>query len=123
MRKEVGIAVRSKETISQLKSVRNSYVAIMHQPVTVSSNMQPNACTNKAFSSTSTRFNPYFGWCYCFYTAERCYSAFTHLCTSAVVLKQVQMVIITSINDFFPYCSNVVQLNKYSQKLASYSYS
>ena len=24
--------------------------------------MQLNTCTNKAFSSTSTRFNPYFGW-------------------------------------------------------------
>ena len=24
--------------------------------------MQPNTCTNEAFSSTSTRFNPYFGW-------------------------------------------------------------
>ena len=23
-----------------------------------------NTCTNKAFSSTSTRFNPYVGWCY-----------------------------------------------------------
>ena len=37
--KEVGIAIKSKETSSQLKPVRNSYVAIMHQPVTVSSNM------------------------------------------------------------------------------------
>ena len=58
----VGIAIKSKETSSQLEQVRNSYVAIMHQPVTVNSSMYPNACTNKAFSSTSTRFNPYFGW-------------------------------------------------------------
>ena len=29
----------SKETSSQLEQVRNSYVAIMHQPVTISSNM------------------------------------------------------------------------------------
>ena len=28
--------------------------------------MYPNPCTNKAFSSTSTKFNPYFGWWYCF---------------------------------------------------------
>ena len=62
LRKEVGIAVKSKETSSQFESVRNSYVAIMHQPVTICSTMQSNACTNKTFSSTSTRFNPYFGW-------------------------------------------------------------
>ena len=43
LRKEVGIAIKSKETSSYLKLVRNSYVAIMHQPVTVSSNIQPNA--------------------------------------------------------------------------------
>ena len=35
LRKEVGIAIKSKETSSQFESVRNSYVAIMHQPVTV----------------------------------------------------------------------------------------
>ena len=28
------------------------------------------------------------------------------------------MAVITSINNFFTYCSNEVQLNKYSQKLA-----
>ena len=40
------------------------YAAMIHQPITVSSNMhmQPNTCTNETFSSTSTRFNPYFGW-------------------------------------------------------------
>ena len=34
---------------------------MIHQPITVSSNMhmQPNTCTNEAFSSTSTRFNSY----------------------------------------------------------------
>ena len=47
LRKEVGIAVKSKEASNQLEPVRNSYVAIMHQPVTVSSTMQPCACTNK----------------------------------------------------------------------------
>ena len=36
-RKEVGIAIKSKETSSQLQLVRNGYVAIMHQPVTISS--------------------------------------------------------------------------------------
>ena len=35
LRKEVGIAIKSKETSSQFESVRNSYVAIMHQPVTI----------------------------------------------------------------------------------------
>ena len=29
--------------------------------------MQPMECTNKVLSSTSTRFNPYFGWCYHLY--------------------------------------------------------
>ena len=51
LRKEVGIGIKSNETSSQLKPVRNSYVATMHQPVTVSSNMEPNAYTNKAFYS------------------------------------------------------------------------
>ena len=37
LRKEVGIAIKSKETSNQLESVRNSYVAIVHQPGTVSS--------------------------------------------------------------------------------------
>ena len=40
LRKEVGIARKSKEASSQVKLVRNSYVAnlaIMHQPVTISS--------------------------------------------------------------------------------------
>ena len=32
LRKEVGIAIKSKETSSQFESVRNSYVAIMHAP-------------------------------------------------------------------------------------------
>ena len=35
----IGIAIKSKETSSQFESVRNSYVAIMHQPVTVCSTM------------------------------------------------------------------------------------
>ena len=39
LRKEVGIAIKSKETSSQFESVRNSYVAIMHQPVTICSTM------------------------------------------------------------------------------------
>ena len=30
---------KSKETSSQFRSVRNSYVAIMHQPVTIRSTM------------------------------------------------------------------------------------
>ena len=39
LRKEVGIAIKSKETSCQFESVRNSYVAIMHQPVTICSTM------------------------------------------------------------------------------------
>ena len=31
----MGIKIKSKGTRSQLETVRNSYVAIMHQPVTV----------------------------------------------------------------------------------------
>ena len=61
MRKEVGIIIKSKEPNIQFEPVRNSYIAIIYHPVTVSSNMEPNASTNKAFSSTSTKFNPYFG--------------------------------------------------------------
>ena len=48
LRKELGIAIKSKETSSQFESVRNSYVAIMHQPVTICSTMESNACTNKS---------------------------------------------------------------------------
>ena len=67
----LGIAIKSKKTSSwltlRLKPAELeilSYVTIIHQPVIVSSNMhmQPNTCTNEAFSSTSTRFNPKFGW-------------------------------------------------------------
>ena len=39
LRKEVGNAIKNEETNSQLEPVRNSYVAIMHQPITISSNM------------------------------------------------------------------------------------
>ena len=46
-----------------------SYVTIMHQPVTISSNTSNKTYvhTNNAFSSTSTRFNPFFGWWYRLY--------------------------------------------------------
>ena len=37
LRKEVGIAIKIKETSSQLEPIRHSCVAVMHQPVTVSS--------------------------------------------------------------------------------------
>ena len=58
LRKGVEITIKSKETSSQFEPVRNSYVTTLYQPVPVSSNMRTNACTNKAFSSISTRFNP-----------------------------------------------------------------
>ena len=46
--------MKSKETSSQL----NSYVAIMHRPVTASSNMYPNTCVIKASAfSTPMRSN------------------------------------------------------------------
>ena len=38
LKKEVWIAIKSKETSSQLELVRNRYVTILHQPVNVSSN-------------------------------------------------------------------------------------
>ena len=44
LRKEVGITIKSKEASSQLKLVRNSYVAIIQQPVTVSSTMYVAKC-------------------------------------------------------------------------------
>ena len=71
LRKEVGIAIKSKETSSQFESVRNSYVAIMHQPVTFAQPCSKMHVQIKAFSSTSTRFNPYFGWCYHLYILYR----------------------------------------------------
>ena len=43
----LGITRKSKETSSQLEPSRNSHVAMMHQPVIVSSNVYPNACTKK----------------------------------------------------------------------------
>ena len=39
LEKKVGVAIKSKETSSQLELVRNSYVAVMHQPVTISLTM------------------------------------------------------------------------------------
>ena len=55
-----------KETSSQLKLIKNNYVTILHQPVTVSwiTCSQMHVCTNRAFSSKSIRFNHYIGWCY-----------------------------------------------------------
>ena len=38
-RKYIGIAMKSKETSSQLETVINSHVAIIYHPVTVSSTM------------------------------------------------------------------------------------
>ena len=61
LRKEIGITIKSKETSNQFESVRNNYVAIMHQPVTICSTCSQMHVQIKAFSSTSTRFNPYFG--------------------------------------------------------------
>ena len=39
LRKEVGIAIKSKEKSSQFESVRNGYIAIMHVLVTICSTM------------------------------------------------------------------------------------
>ena len=62
-RKQVASELCSSSQLGILSYVA-MYIAIIHQPVTVSSSMhmQPKTCTNEAFSSTSTRFNPYFGW-------------------------------------------------------------
>ena len=58
------MAIKGKEISSQLKPVRKSYVTRLHQLVANCQlkHMQPNACTNKAFSNISTRFDPYLGW-------------------------------------------------------------
>ena len=40
--------IKSKETYSHFQPGRNSYVAIMHRSVTVSSKMHSNACANKS---------------------------------------------------------------------------
>ena len=50
-----------ENALTDVSSDQKSYIAIIHQPVTVSPNVEPNACTNIAFTSTSTRLNPYFG--------------------------------------------------------------
>ena len=44
--------------------------------------------------------------------ADICVAAVVY--ASAVVLQWEQMLIITLMNNFFPYCSSEVQLNKYS---------
>ena len=62
LRKEIGITMKSKETSSQLELGRNSYVTIVYQLITVSSNICKKYIYQKAFSSTATRFNPYFSW-------------------------------------------------------------
>ena len=60
MRKEVRIATQSKQTSNQLEPVaRNTHASSC---IACCYNSKSNACTNKAFSSTSTRFNRYFGW-------------------------------------------------------------
>ena len=69
LRKEVGIAIKSEETSNQFESVRNSYVASYNAPAC---NYLLNLVQIKAFSSTSTRFNPYLSWCYHLYI---CYPA------------------------------------------------
>ena len=63
LRKEGGFTIKVQKYISsQFKPVGNNYVAIMHQPVTVSSNVYPNACTNKeAFAGVIA---------YVFYTSQ-----------------------------------------------------
>ena len=60
MKKEVGIAIRSKQTSNQLEPVTSNTFG--PSCIGYYNNSKPNACTNKAFSSTSMRFNPYFGW-------------------------------------------------------------
>ena len=57
MEKEVRIAIKSEQTSNQLERVTRNISCIGYSYIS-----KPSACTNKAFSSTSTRFNPYFGW-------------------------------------------------------------
>ena len=48
---------KSKQTSNQLKPDKRN--TVFPALATVIYNSKPNACTNKAFSNTSTRFNPY----------------------------------------------------------------
>ena len=54
--KKVGIALKSKQASNQLEPVTRNVSCIGY-----CYNSKPNICTNIALSSTSTRFNPYFG--------------------------------------------------------------
>ena len=58
LKKEVGIAMKSKQKSNQLEPVTRNIDCIGY-----CYNSKPNACTNKALSSRSTGFNPYFGRC------------------------------------------------------------
>ena len=64
MKKELGFAIKISKQITNLNQSQEittyapSYIGYHYE-----CNSKPSACTNKAFSSTSTRFNPYFGWC------------------------------------------------------------
>ena len=61
LRKEVGIIIKTKENSSQLEPDRNSCITNYNAPACNRQlkHMQPNVCTNKAFSSTSTIFPCY----------------------------------------------------------------
>ena len=64
LKKAVGIAIKSKQTSNQLEPVTRNISTL--SCIDYCYNSKPNACTNKAFSRTSTRFNPYFNWLVCF---------------------------------------------------------
>ena len=74
-KKEIWIAIKSKETSTYVASYaagtsqeyQATYVTIIHAPACNCQlkHMQPNECTNKTFSSVSTSFILYIGWCYC----------------------------------------------------------
>ena len=62
----------------QLKRVRNTELCNYNSPASMeltlssSMHMQPNTLTHEAFSSISTKFNPYFGWCCRLYVIKSC---------------------------------------------------
>ena len=55
-KKKVGITIKEKKQVVTRNTYALSCIGYCY-------NSKPNACTNKTFSSISTRFNLYFGWC------------------------------------------------------------
>ena len=65
LKKEVGLAIKSKQTSRQIEPARNSHVIIMHQIITISSNTssQMHVHIKHSLAYLQDLVNPYFGWC------------------------------------------------------------